>query len=238
MPAISINGLSVNLAGKNVLHDVSVEIPEGKIVGLLGPSGAGKTSLIKTLLGLRKISGGTISVLGLPAGNSKLRSKIGYMSQDLSVYTDLTVWENMDYFSVLVRAEKHQAESILKQLELFKLKDNLVSNLSGGQKARVSLAIALLGKPELLLLDEPTVGLDPVLRRTLWEEFRRLAGKGMTVIITSHVMDEAEKCNEILFIRDGRLLISGTKDEIFKKTGASDMEQAFLELSKGGYDES
>ena len=238
MPAISIDGLSVNLAGKRVLNDVSVDIPEGKIIGLLGPSGAGKTSLIKTILGLRKISAGNVSVLRLPAGNSKLRSKIGYMSQDLSVYTDLTVWENIDYFATLVGAEKRQAESILKQLELFKMKGRLVSNLSGGQKARVSLAIALLGKPELLLMDEPTVGLDPVLRRKLWEEFRRLASKGITVIITSHVMDEADKCDEIVFIRDGRLLISGTKDEIFKATRTSDMEQAFLKLSEGEPDES
>jgi ABC-2 type transport system ATP-binding protein len=232
MPAINIDGLSVDLAGKQVLNDVSVVVPEGKIVGLLGPSGAGKTSLIKTILGLRKIAAGKVSVLELPAGNSKLRSKIGYMSQDLSVYTDLTVQENINYFATIVRAEKKQSESILKQLELFGLKDRLVSNLSGGQKARVSLAIALLGKPELLLLDEPTVGLDPVLRHRLWEEFRRLAGKGITVIITSHVMDEADKCDEIVFIRDGRLLISGTKDEIFKRTGTSNMEQAFLKLSK------
>lgn len=231
-PAVAINNLSVTLGGKKIINDISVEIPSGKIVGLLGPSGAGKTTLIRAILGIQKNSKGGISVLGLSAGKSELRSKVGYVTQAPSVYPDLTVQENMDFFAALTGAAKSQTEDILKNLELIDLKHNLVRNLSGGQKSRVSLSVALLGKPKLLLLDEPTVGLDPVLRQKMWSRFKQLAGIGITVVVTSHVMDEADKCDQILFIREGKLLAADTRQKILKETGTKSMESAFLKLAR------
>lgn len=229
--AISVNNLSVNLGDDEIINDISVELPKGKIIGLLGPSGAGKTTFIRTILGLQKPAKGNINVLGLPAGQSKLRSKIGYVTQAPSVYPDLTIYENLDFFASLVNAKRTQTDEVQKDLELYEYKNNLVRNLSGGQTARVSLAVALLGKPELLLLDEPTVGLDPVLRQKMWSKFKQLLKNGTTVLVTSHVMDEAERCDEILFIRDGKLLTSGSRENILKQTGVSSMEKAFLKLA-------
>lgn len=229
--AISINNLSVELEGNKILNDISVEIPRGKIIGLLGPSGAGKTTLIRAILNLQKFEEGSIRILGLAAGQSSLRSKIGYVTQGSSVYPDLTIDENLNFFASLVGADRIQIDEVLKSLELYDQKNNLVSNLSGGQKARVSLAVSLLGNPKLLILDEPTVGLDPVLRRKMWNKFKQLSKNDITVLVTSHVMDEAERCDEILFIRSGKLLAAESKEGILKQTGADSMEKAFLKLS-------
>ena len=232
-PAIELDDLSVTIDKQLILSGISATIPSGKIVGLLGPSGAGKTTLIRSILGLQKLSHGSITVLGKPAGARQLRSETGYVTQALSVYPDLTVGENVRYFASLLGLGKDAVKPVLDEVELGDFERRLVSNLSGGQKARVSLAVALLGNPKLLLLDEPTVGLDPVLREKLWHTFANLAEHGVTLLISSHVMDEAEKCDEIAFLRDGRLLASGTQQHILETTKTSDIENAFLKLAKG-----
>jgi ABC-2 type transport system ATP-binding protein len=233
MEAISIRNLSVVLDGKPVLSNISATVPRGKVVGLLGPSGAGKTTLIRTILGLQESDKGHIKVLGLAAGSKQLRSQVGYVTQSPSVYADLSVAENMDYFATLHGADRFQVEAVLQEVELDKYANQLVANLSGGQRARVSLAVALLGSPKLLLLDEPTVGLDPVLRQKLWKMFAELAEHGTTLLVSSHVMDEADKCDELLFIRDGQLLAADTKPNILKHTKTRSMEDAFLKLAAG-----
>lgn len=231
--AVEIKKLLVDIDKKPILSDISANIAAGKIIGLLGPSGAGKTTLIRSILGLQKPSSGQIEVLGQRPGGKILRLKTGYVTQSPSIYSDLSVQDNLEYFARLLGTDKQNASRTIKEVELAPNKDQLVASLSGGQKTRASLAVALLGQPELLLLDEPTVGLDPVLRQKLWKKFRELADSGVSIIITSHVMDEADKCDEILFIRDGRLLIFGSKDHILKVTKTSTMEDAFLKLSKG-----
>jgi ABC-2 type transport system ATP-binding protein len=229
--AAKITDLSVTVDRVGILHDISASLPAGKVIGLLGPSGAGKTTLIRTILGLQKPSSGNVEVLGMPAGVKKLKSQIGYISQSPSIYADLSVIENLHYFADLLGVERTETERVLQEVELQDQRDQLVSSLSGGQQARVSLAVALLGKPRLLLLDEPTVGLDPVLRQKLWRQFHDLAASGVTILISSHSMDEADKCDEILFLRHGRLLASGAKDDILERTKATSMEDAFLKLA-------
>jgi ABC-2 type transport system ATP-binding protein len=233
-PTVDIRDLSVVIDKKQILSSITAEIPVGKIVGLLGPSGAGKTTLIRTILGLQKPASGSISVLGLKAGSKKSKSQVGYVTQALSVYSDLTVRENVQYFAALIGASSNQIAAVIKDVEMDEYAGRLVSTLSGGQKARVSLAVALLGKPKLLLLDEPTVGLDPVLRQSLWSMFRNMADVGITILVSSHVMDEADRCDGLLFLRDGKLLISDSKDAVLAKTKTSSMEAAFLSLVREG----
>lgn len=232
--AIELRNVSVVIDKKPILSDITAKIPAGKIVGLLGPSGSGKTTLIRTLLGLQKVSSGKITVLDGKPGVRTLKREIGYVTQSPSVYGDLSVGENIAYFASLVGVPKHDVRKVLEEVELQEHERAVVSKLSGGQRARVSLAIALLGKPKLLLLDEPTVGLDPVLRRSLWQHFAELASSGVTLLISSHVMDEAEKCDELLFIRDGKLLAHGTKGSILSDTRTHSMEAAFLALAERG----
>lgn len=231
--AIEIKNFSVSINEKPILSNISADIPRGKIIGLLGPSGAGKTTLIRSILGLQKPSSGRITILGQSPGAKAVRSKTGYVTQAPSVYPDLTVEGNLDYFSGLLGLNKQTIEHTLRQVELAPNRNQMVSSLSGGQRTRVSLAVALLGSPELLLLDEPTVGLDPVLRQKLWGVFRDLSAKGVSIIVTSHVMDEADRCDGILFIRGGKLLISGSKAHILEASRTKTMEDAFLKLSKG-----
>jgi len=228
--AIEVKNLVVNLGGHEVLSDITVDIAAGKVIGLLGPSGAGKTTLSRSIVGRQRIAKGSITVLDLPAGSAKLREHIGYMTQELSVYPDLTIRENLRYFAAMSGCTKQQVEAAIAEVGLTKYAGNLVSKLSGGQKSRVSLAAALLGHPKLLVLDEPTVGVDPVLRKQLWELFGKIAKAGSTVLVTSHVMDEASRCDDLLLIRDGKLLAHGTPTELCERTGTKTVEESFLKL--------
>jgi ABC-2 type transport system ATP-binding protein len=229
-PAIRVDDLRIVRGGRTVLPGLSCEVAAGTVTGLLGPSGSGKTTLIRAVVGVQQVAGGTVEVLDHPAGSSPLRSRIGYMTQAPSVYGDLTARENLAFFARVLDVTRDVVESTLTDVGLGAFGDRIVNSLSGGERARVSLATALLGAPELLVLDEPTVGLDPVLRRDLWGLFRGLAARGTTLLVSSHVMDEADRCDVLLLIRDGRLVAHATPDELRARTGADDLDTAFLRL--------
>ncbi|MEV4611905.1 ABC transporter ATP-binding protein [Kitasatospora sp. NPDC049258] len=229
-PAIRVSGLTVRRGGRPVLHGLDLEVPRGSITGLLGPSGCGKTTLLRSVVGVQRIGGGEVRVLGAPAGSAGLRDRVGYVTQAPSVYSDLTVAENLRYFAAVLGAPAGDLDRVIAQVGLEGHRDDLADRLSGGQRARVSLAAALLGAPELLILDEPTVGLDPVLRQDLWRLFRDLADQGATLLVSSHVMDEATRCDRLLLMREGRLLAHDTPAELLRSTGAADIDAAFLSL--------
>ena len=232
--AIRTVGLRVVRGGRVVLPGLDTTVPAGEVVGLLGPSGCGKTTLLRALVGVQRIAGGEVRVLGRPAGDAALRSLVGYVTQAPSVYADLTIRENLRYFAAVLGASGARVKSVVDEVGLGDAVDGLVGELSGGQRARVSLATALLGEPELLILDEPTVGLDPVLRRDLWGHFAVLAAAGTTLVVSSHVMDEAERCSRLLLLRDGALLADDTPAALLRRTGATDVEGAFLRLVEAG----
>jgi len=213
-----------------VLDGLSLEVARGAVTGLVGPSGGGKSTLMRAIVGVQVVAGGRITVLGEPAGSAQLRRRVGYMTQSLSVYPDLSVRENLRYFARLYGVGPDRVEAAIRTVALDEYGNRVLQRLSGGQKARVSLAAALLGEPELLVLDEPTVGLDPLLRRDLWSLFHRLARAGTTLIVSSHVMDEAERCNQLLLLRDGRLIATGSPDELRDRTGARGLDDVFLRL--------
>jgi ABC-2 type transport system ATP-binding protein len=224
--ALEVTGLRVVRGGRAVLRDVSVAVEAGAVTGLLGPSGCGKTTLMRVIVGVQRIAAGEVIVLGEPAGLPALRHRIGYLPQAPSVYSDLTVEENLRYFAAIAQIDR--VDAMLETVGLTPLRRQVVASLSGGECARVSLAIALLGEPELLVLDEPTVGLDPVLRAELWTEFRRLAAGGTTLLVSSHVMDEAAECDALLLMRDGRMLEQTTPAALRRRTGERDLGRAFL----------
>jgi ABC-2 type transport system ATP-binding protein len=225
--ALRVDDLRVVRGGREVLHGIGLTVPCGTVTGLLGPSGCGKTTLMRAIVGVQIVDGGSVEVLGLPAGDRALRSRVGYVTQAPSVYSDLTVGENLRYFAAIVGAADRVPE-VLETVGLAGREDQLTASLSGGERARVSLASALLGRPELLVLDEPTVGLDPVLRADLWATFHALAREGATLIVSSHVMDEAAECDELLLMRDGALLEQTTPQALREKTGEQDLGRAFL----------
>lgn len=227
-PAIGANGLSVRLRRTEVLHEISFTVPEGRVTGLLGPSGSGKSTLMRSVMGVQRIASGTLHVLGRPAGTAALRPLVGYMTQDAAVYGDLTVLDNVRYFAALQRKSRPEAREAIAAVGLTEFEKRKAVDLSGGQFSRVSLACALVGKPRVLVLDEPTVGLDPVLRVDLWERFRALADQGTTLLVSSHVMEEAGRCDSLLLLRDGRLLAQLTPDELRDRGKSQDLEQAFL----------
>ncbi|MEU1921855.1 ABC transporter ATP-binding protein [Streptomyces albogriseolus] len=236
-PAVHAQDLTVVRGSRPVLRGLGFTVPRGRITGLLGPSGCGKSTLMRAVVGTQAKVTGTLDVLGRPAGHPSLRTRIGYVTQAPSVYDDLTVRQNLDYFAAILDPGKtgadrrHDVERVLADVDLTGHADSLAGTLSGGQRSRVSLAVALLGTPELLVLDEPTVGLDPVLRRDLWQLFHRLAeDRGATLLVSSHVMDEAERCHRLLLMRAGEVLAEGAPEALRTRTGADTVETAFLRL--------
>lgn len=227
---VVVEDLAVERGGRPALRDISCRVPPGRITGLVGPSGCGKSTLMRCLVGVQRTAGGTVTVLGRPAGHRALRRRIGYATQNPALYADLTVRETLRYFAEVLRAPRDDADRVIGEVGLASHADALVGQLSGGQAGRANLAVALLGTPQLLILDEPTVGLDPVLRQDLWHLFGDLARQGVTLIISSHVMDEAVRCDELLLLREGRLLAGDSPDALRRRTGRDDMEQVFLHL--------
>jgi ABC-2 type transport system ATP-binding protein len=228
--AVEVERLRVVRGGKVALDNFSCGVASGTVTGLLGPSGSGKSTLIRAIVGVQRVDGGSVRVLGSPAGATQLRARVGYMTQAPSVYVDLTVRENLRFFARVLDAPRDAVDRAIAEVSLQEDADRVVAKLSGGQRARVSLATALLGAPELLVLDEPTVGLDPVLRRDLWRLFHELAQKGATLVVSSHVMDEADRCDALLLIREGQLLAQATPAELLARTGAKQLDDAFLRL--------
>src|SRR3954462_2756404 len=228
--AVTVTDLVVDRGPRRVLPGLSFTVPAGQVTGLLGPSGSGKTTLMRALVGVQVVRSGEVTVLGLPAGSPALRHRVGYVTQAPSVYADLSVRENVRYFAALYGLSAREADAAIADVGLADAAAQLVGDLSGGQRGRASLACALVGRPELLVLDEPTVGLDPVLRVELWEHFHGLARAGTTLIVSSHVMDEAGRCDRLLLLREGRLLCDSTPAELRAAGGTDDLEEAFLTL--------
>ncbi|HYO40034.1 MAG TPA: ABC transporter ATP-binding protein [Nocardioidaceae bacterium] len=227
---VAVRDLVVQRGRVRAIRDLSFESAPGQVTGLLGPSGCGKSTLMRAIVGVQVLTGGSVEVLGLPAGHRRLRDRVGYVTQAPSVYDDLTVAENLRFFARVLGVAASEADRCLEAVDLGARRGHVVSRLSGGQRSRVSLAVALLGTPDVLVLDEPTVGLDPVLRRDLWEMFHRLAGAGTCVLVSSHVMDEAERCDRLLLMREGALLADETPEALLARTHTDDVESAFLSL--------
>ncbi len=232
--AITFKRLGIQRQHTTILTGISASVPAGRVTGLLGPSGSGKTTLMRAIVGLQKITAGSIQVLDQPAGTATLRHEIGYVTQAPSVYSNLTVGENLRYFATMVGASRTNLQQVIRDVHIDHLVHHLTASLSGGELARVSLAAALLGQPRLLVLDEPTVGLDPLLREQLWDHFHELAAGGTSLLVSSHVMDEAERCGNLLLLREGKLLAAGTPAELRAETGSQDMNDAFLRLIDQG----
>jgi ABC-2 type transport system ATP-binding protein len=229
-PAVDIDRLQVIRGKRAVLRDVSVRIGHGSITGLLGPSGCGKTTLIRCIVGTQVIASGTVTVLGQPAGTAQLRSRVSYLPQDPTIYNDLRIIDNVRYFASLYGTDGHAADAAVERVALTDHRSAYCGNLSGGQRTRVSLACALVCQPDLLVLDEPTVGLDPVLRAELWQQFDDLSRRGTTLLVSSHVMDEADHCGDLLLMREGQLLAHTGPTRLREDTGCTSLEEAFLSV--------
>jgi ABC-2 type transport system ATP-binding protein len=230
MDTVTVTDLVVDRGHRQVLNGLSFAVPAGQVTGLLGPSGSGKTTLMRAIVGVQHVRAGEVTVLGCRAGSPGLRSRVGYVTQAPSVYGDLTVRENARYFAALYGRSAHEADAAIADVGLSDAEGQLVRDLSGGQMSRASLACALVGDPEVLVLDEPTVGLDPVLRVELWTRFHALADAGATLIVSSHVMDEAGRCDRLLLLRDGDLISDSTPARLRADGRSDDLEEAFLNL--------
>lgn len=230
MDAVTVTDLVVDRGRRRVLRELTFAVPPGQVTGLLGPSGSGKTTLLRAIVGVQQVRSGEVAVLGKPAGSPALRARVGYVTQAPSVYEDLTVRENTRYFAALYGRSTQEADAAVADVGLTDAAGQLVADLSGGQRGRASLACALVGAPEVLVLDEPTVGLDPVLRVELWERFHALAAAGTTLIVSSHVMDEAGRCDRLLLLRDGELIADSTPAQLRADGRSEDLEEAFLSV--------
>jgi ABC-2 type transport system ATP-binding protein len=230
--AIDIRDLHVRRGGKPILPGVSLRIPPGMVTGLLGPSGSGKTTLMRAIVGVQIVERGRVTVLGEPAGTPALRRRVAYVTQAPSVYADLTVEENLRYFARILGAPRSRIEEVIRLVGLIGQTRQVTRTLSGGEVSRASLAVALLGEPELLVLDEPTVDVDPILRRELWQTFYELADAGASLLVSSHVMDEAARCHQLVLMRSGRIIATGSPDELLERTHSDELEDAFVALAE------
>ncbi|WP_432790111.1 ABC transporter ATP-binding protein [Brevibacterium sp. K11IcPPYGO002] len=228
--SVEVRGLTIRRGRRTVIDSLDIDVPRGAIVGLLGPSGSGKTTLMRAVVGVQIVAGGRVQVIGRPAGSADLRHRVGYMTQSASIYDDLSVRANLRYFARVQGAPKTDVDRVLERTDLIDQADQLARTLSGGQANRVSLAAAMIGSPDLLVLDEPTVGLDPVLRNDLWNLFRGLAEEGTTLLVSSHVMDEATRCDRLLLMREGAIIADTTPHDLLAGTGAASAEEAFLDI--------
>jgi ABC-2 type transport system ATP-binding protein len=230
--AVTVRDLDVRRGGKRVLPGISLAVHRGVVTGLLGPSGSGKTTLMRAIVGVQIVASGEVTVLGQRAGTPALRRRVAYVTQAPSVYGDLTVEENLEYFARVLGAPAARIDETIAGIGLEEQTKQVVRTLSGGERSRASLAVALLGDPEVLVLDEPTVGLDPLLRTELWRRFHALAEEGRTVLVSTHVMDEAQRCDELILMREGRIVASGPPRTLLEQTQTDDLEQAFLALAE------
>jgi ABC-2 type transport system ATP-binding protein len=230
--SIRIRDLQVRRGGRLVLPGISLDVRRGVVTGLLGPSGSGKTTLIRSIVGVQIVESGEVTVLGKAAGSPELRREVGYVTQAPSVYGDLTLRENLRYFARILDAPEQRVDEAMRTVALSERADQVVGTMSGGERSRVSLATALLGEPQVLVLDEPTVGLDPVLRRDLWNTFHELAAAGTTLLVSSHVMDEADRSDDLVLLREGRIVATGSPDDLRDQTHSDDLEDAFLVLAE------
>jgi ABC-2 type transport system ATP-binding protein len=231
-PAIETHDLRKDFGEIRAVDGIDLSCTAGQIYGLLGPNGSGKTTLIRLMAGLAVATSGTVSVLGTRMPSRPLLARIGYMTQSDGLYSELSVWENLSFFAAMSgQRDKAAIAEILDVVELGDRRDTPILHLSGGMRRRLSLACALVHRPAVVFLDEPTVGVDPVLRYQLWEHFRRLAIDGTTLVVSSHVMDEGDRCDQLVLIRSGRVLTQGSGSEIRQQAGTTDLESAFLKLS-------
>lgn len=230
--SIQVHGVSKQFDEKVVLNDITLAVPKAYIFGLLGPSGSGKTTLVRMIAGIDVPTSGTVHVLGQQMPQLAMLSKIGYMAQSDALYAELTAQDNLEFFASLYgltgTKRKQRIHDVMELVDLGSHLKKQISNYSGGMKRRLSLAISLLHEPGILILDEPTVGIDPVLRKSIWQELTKLSQQGTTILVTTHVMDEADKCHQLGMIRDGRLTAVGTPDELKQATSSATIEEAFL----------
>jgi ABC-2 type transport system ATP-binding protein len=230
MTAIEIRELTVRRGDREVLDVPVLDVTTGQVTGVMGPSGSGKTTLMRAIVGVQRIATGRVDVLGEPAGTASLRRRIGYMTQAPSVYGDLTVGENLRFFARVLGVADERIDTAIEAVPVPDRAGQLARDLSGGERTRLSLAAVLLARPELLVLDEPTVGLDPLLRVELWRLFGELAEQGATLLISSHSLEEARHCDELLLLREGRILVSDTPDGLLRRTGQDNLEDAFVAM--------